>query len=219
MKQGPAFGTRGRQLRPVESQHCGVKFTEKKTCTSPGTRGIAVRQRARMWLFSTPHQLPLRRRVRKGMPSVRRGQVRWSLGTLSCMILLACACSCSKVARLDRACRGGNAKACFDLGARYEIGHGVVKNVARGAGLYRQACDGGSADGCFGRARLHLDGQLVGWIDVEGASAAVQKAVAIGGQAAVASQRRACDGPNPVSPIRSESANGCFNRAITGSCV
>lgn len=49
---------------------------------------------------------------------------------------------------LAKACDGGSAKGCFDLGALYENGTGVVQNKYQAAALYAQACRGGEASGC-----------------------------------------------------------------------
>ncbi|MBN4050283.1 sel1 repeat family protein [Desulfobulbus sp. AH-315-M07] len=53
---------------------------------------------------------------------------------------------------LDEACDGGRsdaqAKACFELGARYYRAHGVTKDYKRAVKLFSKACDGGNTAGC-----------------------------------------------------------------------
>lgn len=49
----------------------------------------------------------------------------------------------------QKACDGGAADACNDLGALYEDGSGgLTQDLALAVALFRKACDGGSADGC-----------------------------------------------------------------------
>jgi hypothetical protein len=48
----------------------------------------------------------------------------------------------------QKACDGGDAQGCFNLGVMYENGRGVTKDQAKAAQLYQKACDGGDAQGC-----------------------------------------------------------------------
>lgn len=52
------------------------------------------------------------------------------------------------VAQFEKACNGGNAQGCFELGALYEKGDGVVQNKYKAVALYTQACNGGESHGC-----------------------------------------------------------------------
>ena len=47
-----------------------------------------------------------------------------------------------------RACEGGDAQACNNLGASYADGAGVVKDLSRAIDLYRRACDAQNEYGC-----------------------------------------------------------------------
>lgn len=50
--------------------------------------------------------------------------------------------------QFGKACDGGDAKGCFDLGAMYENGDGVAQNKYKAVALYTQACQKGDAHGC-----------------------------------------------------------------------
>jgi len=46
-----------------------------------------------------------------------------------------------------KACDGGDAKGCNNLGFLYDKGHGVQQNYSIAAKYYKKACDGGDALG------------------------------------------------------------------------
>ena len=52
-------------------------------------------------------------------------------------------------AQLQKACNDGDFAACTDLAWGYDQGEGVAQDHAKAAKLYKQACDGGNAKGCF----------------------------------------------------------------------
>jgi len=54
----------------------------------------------------------------------------------------------------QRACDGGDALACNNLGAMYARGEGVAKNPGLAEKLYRKACDGDAQVGCRNLHRL-----------------------------------------------------------------
>jgi TPR repeat protein len=54
---------------------------------------------------------------------------------------------------LDRACRGGDAEGCNDLGVAYEKGTGVTPDRRRAAELFRKACQLGFQQACVRKAR------------------------------------------------------------------
>ncbi len=47
-----------------------------------------------------------------------------------------------------RECNGGDMRGCMILGAKYEAGRGVARDLARAAEFYRRACDGGVSVAC-----------------------------------------------------------------------
>jgi uncharacterized protein len=53
------------------------------------------------------------------------------------------------------ACERGAPKGCFWTGQLYEEGKSVPKDLARAAGLYQKACEGGDPDTCVNWARLY----------------------------------------------------------------
>lgn len=55
----------------------------------------------------------------------------------------------------EKACDSGNAKGCFQLGALYEQGAGVVQNKYKAVTLYAQACNGGESHGCSNMAMTY----------------------------------------------------------------
>jgi TPR repeat protein len=59
------------------------------------------------------------------------------------------------VADHQRACDGGDAKGCDDLGKSYEAGRGVPEDRERALALYQKACDGGYAIGCDDVGRMY----------------------------------------------------------------
>jgi hypothetical protein len=54
----------------------------------------------------------------------------------------------------SQACTGGSLAGCVALGAMYEQGTGVRRDLARAVSLYRQACEGGNPRGCQSLQRL-----------------------------------------------------------------
>jgi hypothetical protein len=62
----------------------------------------------------------------------------------------------------ERACQGGGAEACSNLGALYEAGVGVRSNLSDAVRLYEQACTGGAALGCSNLGALYARGKGVG---------------------------------------------------------
>lgn len=57
--------------------------------------------------------------------------------------------------QFENACEHGNAKGCFQLGALYEKGDGVVQNKYKAVSLYTQACNGGETHGCSNIALMY----------------------------------------------------------------
>jgi ankyrin repeat protein len=49
---------------------------------------------------------------------------------------------------LQRSCDGGKLADCVTLGETFQVGKKVVRDISRATGLYRKACDGGSAQAC-----------------------------------------------------------------------
>ena len=47
-----------------------------------------------------------------------------------------------------KACDGGNAIGCFNLGTMYDSGRGVKQDDFKAKELFGKACDGGDAGGC-----------------------------------------------------------------------
>src|ERR1035441_8255007 len=47
-----------------------------------------------------------------------------------------------------KACEGGEADGCYNLGVMVEDGDGVAKDAAQSVTLFRQACDAGEMRGC-----------------------------------------------------------------------
>ena len=54
------------------------------------------------------------------------------------------ASGCSEASLYQKACDGGDAAACNNLGVMYYDGAGVPQDYTRAASLYEQACDGGA---------------------------------------------------------------------------
>jgi len=55
-------------------------------------------------------------------------------------------------ALFTKACEGGNAHACLNLGAMYENGEGMAQNKYQASTLYAQACRANMALGCSSMA-------------------------------------------------------------------
>jgi hypothetical protein len=62
---------------------------------------------------------------------------------------------------LADACRGGDLRACYDVGVRYQTGQGVRRNHRTASALFDHACTGGDTYGCNGLGRLHENGHGV----------------------------------------------------------
>ena len=60
-----------------------------------------------------------------------------------------------------KACDGGDALGCSNLGVMYETGLGVNQSYTKAASLYKKACDGGNATGCCNLGSLYYKGQGV----------------------------------------------------------
>src|SRR5678815_5395713 len=54
----------------------------------------------------------------------------------------------SRAANYKTACDGGHARACNDLGYRYDMGDGVAKDEVHARALYEKACAAGDAMAC-----------------------------------------------------------------------
>ena len=61
----------------------------------------------------------------------------------------------------QKACDGGNAGGCSNLGFLYEDGQGVRQNYQKAAELYQKACDGGDTNGCYNLGVSYAEGQGV----------------------------------------------------------
>ena len=60
----------------------------------------------------------------------------------------------------QKACDGGDAGGCLNLGVLYKIGQGVKQDYQKAAQLSQKACDSGEAKGCFNLGVLYdKDGQ------------------------------------------------------------
>jgi eukaryotic-like serine/threonine-protein kinase len=62
---------------------------------------------------------------------------------------------------LTKACDGGNATSCADLGAMYQFEHGVAKDYTTAITLYTKACNGGNMLGCNNMADMYQHGNGV----------------------------------------------------------
>jgi len=54
----------------------------------------------------------------------------------------------SKINKIKKACDGGDAKSCTELGGMYYKGEGVSQDNAKAVQLFKKGCDGGNALGC-----------------------------------------------------------------------
>ncbi len=61
----------------------------------------------------------------------------------------------------EKACAGGNATGCNNLGVLYSKGSGVAKDAARAEALFEKACAIGRADSCGGAAQMLYNGNGV----------------------------------------------------------
>ncbi len=71
---------------------------------------------------------------------------------------------------LDKACSGGSAESCKDLGNLYHDGNGVGKDTSRAAGLYTKACNAGYALGCTNLGVMYHNGDGVNQDDTRAAA-------------------------------------------------
>ena len=62
---------------------------------------------------------------------------------------------------LQKACAGGDAWGCFNLGYLYENGRGVKLDYFKASRYYQKACAGGLALGCNNLGVLYYNGQGV----------------------------------------------------------
>jgi tetratricopeptide (TPR) repeat protein len=60
---------------------------------------------------------------------------------------------------LEKACEGGDQKACHNLGVLYENGEGVTQDYAQARAFYQKACDLGEMLGCKGLGYLYQFGR------------------------------------------------------------
>ena len=81
-----------------------------------------------------------------------------------------------------QACTDGDGDACNSLGVDYAHGHGVARDEAGAAALYRRGCEAGSAVACNNLGKAYEDG----------------KGVTLDAAQAVAFYRRACGGGLPL---------------------
>ena len=67
-----------------------------------------------------------------------------------------------KAAQLyQKACDGGNANGCSNLGVLYAGSQGVRQDYQKATELFQKTCDGGDAVGCLGLGFLYENGQGV----------------------------------------------------------
>jgi len=71
---------------------------------------------------------------------------------------------------LDKACTGGSAEACKDLGNLYHEGNTVPKDSSRAAALYTKACSGHIAVGCTNLGVMYHNGDGVAQDDTKAAN-------------------------------------------------
>ena len=57
-----------------------------------------------------------------------------------------------------KACDGGSADGCLNLGFAYISGEGVKQDNFKAVELFTKACDGGNAEGCYFLGVMHADG-------------------------------------------------------------
>lgn len=63
-------------------------------------------------------------------------------------------CEVGQVTRCNTRCAEGNAPSCNNLGAMYELGAGVTRDLGHATRLYDRACAAGAAAGCINAQRL-----------------------------------------------------------------
>ena len=74
-----------------------------------------------------------------------------------------------------KACDGGSAGGCLNLGVMYSNGEGVRQDTFKAVELFTKACDGGSANGCLNLGVMYVKGEGVK-LDKKRALALVGKA-------------------------------------------
>ena len=84
-----------------------------------------------------------------------------------------------------KACDGGFAIGCADLGVMYEYGQGVKQNYFTAADLHKKACDGESATGCYNLGNKYIKGQ--------GVRQSNQKALELFGKSCDMRNQNGCD--------------------------
>ena len=65
------------------------------------------------------------------------------------------------VTLFNKACEGGNATGCNNLGLMYDNGQGVKQDYHQAVKLYTKACEGGNAAGCSNLGLMYANGQGV----------------------------------------------------------
>ena len=67
----------------------------------------------------------------------------------------------SAVKLFTKACDGGDASGCYNLGIMYDNGQGVKQDYHQAAKLWTKACDGGHASGCYNLGSMYAKGEGV----------------------------------------------------------
>ena len=111
------------------------------------------------------------------------------LATTVALGFISTSLSASTFNENKKACDGGDASGCENLGLDYVKGRGVKQNYFKAAKLFAKACDGGNAEGCSNLGVSYTNGT--------GVKQSYTKAKMYFG--------KACDGGN---------ADGCRNYAI-----
>lgn len=76
---------------------------------------------------------------------------------LSVLLLLVTSINLSayETDKYQKACDGGDAGGCFNLGVSYAKGLGMKQDYFKAKELFGKACDGGYAGGCYNYAILN----------------------------------------------------------------
>ena len=61
----------------------------------------------------------------------------------------------------EKACNGGIAVGCFNIGVMYSHGEGVKQDLTKAFQLYEKACNGGYAKGCYNLGVMYYKGEGV----------------------------------------------------------
>ena len=83
-----------------------------------------------------------------------------------------------------KACDGGEAVGCSNLGVMFEKGEGVKQDKFKAVALYTKACDGGRASGCSNLGVMYSNG--------EGVRLDKKRALALFGKACDMKEERGC---------------------------